>query len=218
MEEQLRSHINAVFTSTGNMLSYLYMNTQQRAIPNPPGLYQAGVDSEVRKFQKLLDDLDAEIQLSKEQVKQMIKNKAEAEEKRKKQLEEQNSKNDSASGGLDQGSKDNAIKVDEDEDGGDDVDMLFKAEEGDNTALDSTNIKTEESRSEDTSATTAAADGTSKDNDNTNDNPMPDDVAFDDDLNALLDSVGGGGDQNGNQANEDIGLFGDDFDFVLPGQ
>lgn len=220
--------------SAGHLLTYLYSNTSQKVIPNPPGTLQTSIDNEVKNFQRILDGIDMEIQMGQKYLKESI-----TERDRAKSTENSNDNNKPSAGPVDLTS-DDGQKASEDVSS-----SQIKIEDDPDISItnDITNNNTNDNNDNDNTNTNDSKNNDDNSNNNNNDNnnnnnddenlvnafDMPDETNqgfMDNDLDALLDSVGGPPQQNNNsnagasqQQDDGIGgLFGDDFDFIIPDQ
>lgn len=162
--------------SAGNLLTYLYSNTSQKVIPNPPGTLQVTIDDEVKNFQRILDGVDMEIQLGQKYLRREIEKKQSTA---------------TAATTTTAATTATATATAEPAAAADDEPEIIKEQ-----------------------APPAAESNTNQEETNTFDLPE-DHQGFDNDLDALLDSVG---QQQPGQSDDMGGLFGDDFDFIIPDQ
>lgn len=173
---------------------YLNANASQKVIPNPPTALQLSIDNGIKEFQQVLDDIDYNIQLSLQYVRKAI---------------EDRKKNGGSNAEPDKSN--NATTIVKTENNGDSLKDTNKANE-----KEESNQVTAESAADNNNQSQSNAEDITVISNGFDTSNLG---AFDDDLNALLGSVSGSADQTQQENNDDMGgLFGDDFDFILPGQ
>jgi hypothetical protein len=187
--------------SCGNLLNFLYTNTSQKVVPNPPASIQAPIDQDISKYQTILDEVDVELQSSLQYIRRVLREKQEKEAKEAPKVEQKD----------------------------DDIDLAGKAtqeNEGHDDTLESDDLFGESSFEVKEEPNGEGPDGDErlgKLNDTFDkgdikqgfdDMPEASMDVFDNDLNALLSSVDNQGE--GGQDDDMGGLFGDNFDFIIP--
>lgn len=186
----------------GNLLTYLYSNTSYKAVPNPPAQIQTAINEEVRKFQGILDSIEVEIQLSqryfkKKQEQKRAQQEAEKDNNAQGKNQEENNEPEKVDSNVNAASDDPGVTKDG-TDGNDQAD--YERADNDNDMLNDL-----------------------MDNNN-GFGDMEGMVEGFDDFNNLLDAGSNDSLQRGEGAvaddgmgNDDVGgLFGADFDFMMP--
>ncbi|CAN6623089.1 hypothetical protein TRVA0_009S01332 [Trichomonascus vanleenenianus] len=188
MDARLKESFNAVLVSSGNLLSHIYTYSNQRVIPNPPTILQASIDIALKGYHRILDEVDIEIQLSRQYIKNAM------EEQRMQKLKEQQEKEQAA---KELKAKEELEKVKKEE-------AEIKKEE-ENKPQEEKSVETNEQKTEEegTKSEEKEKDVNGVENFDSN-------MEFDEDLNALLGSVG-----QRQEGDMDNGLFGDEFDFLM---
>lgn len=183
-------------------MTYLYSNTSYKAVPNPPAQIQTAINEEVRKFQGILDSIEVEIQLSqryfkKKQEQKRAQQEAEKDNNAQGKNQEENNEPEKVDSNVNAASDDPGVTKDG-TDGNDQAD--YERADNDNDMLNDL-----------------------MDNNN-GFGDMEGMVEGFDDFNNLLDAGSNDSLQRGEGAvaddgmgNDDVGgLFGADFDFMMP--
>jgi hypothetical protein len=213
----------SIFVSSGQLLTHLCSNQGFKAVPNPPATIQASIDNEIRAYQTVLDEIDVEIQLSRRYILRAI------EERRLQTLKKQKADLENKSKGEAADSKP-----------GNDAENGSKLEISDNIddLIDSNMIFDDLFESKDDEAASNGGgeqpDSDSKMREGLGDGEVVNQDLGDfngdqfgtldefEDLSALLgeaneDNKSRSKNNNGLDDEDMGGLFGDNFDFILPG-
>lgn len=184
----------------GNLLTYLYSNTSYKAVPNPPAQIQTAINEEVRKFQGILDSIEVEIQLSQRYFKKkQEQKKAQLEAEEDKTAQDNNQQDTNEPEKVESNEDDVSNEVDNAKEAIDE-EVDYKKADNDNEMLNDL-----------------------MDNNN-GFGDMEGMVEGFDDFNNLLDAGANGNLERGDgvatddgMGNDDVGgLFGADFDFMMP--
>lgn len=204
----------SIFVSCGRLLTYLCLNSVFKVVPNPPSTFQASIDNDIKSYQNILDEIDIEIQLSRRYILRAIEEK-QKEEKLREQMaqngvkhDEIDEKHDGANSGGNGNANNDNDKIADLIDSNMIFDDLFDSKD-----VDSGNQPTSTDLNDKNGGNSVGDVG------DFNGDQFGGNLDEFEDLSALLgESNDNIGEADRNKADEDIGgLFGDNFDFILPG-
>lgn len=210
--------------SCGHLLTQLYSSQSFKVVPNPPGTIQTAIDKEIKAYQNILDEIDVEIQLSRRYLRNaMEEKKRRIQESLEKQKNEQLGSKGSLGGNINGDEQGNASACDGENSGNMDelidsnamFDDLFESKDDPVASLNNGGepIDGDDSERKDIDGNLGDFDG----------DQFASLDAFED-LSALLGGANNDNKNPGNNTNNNGlddenmgGLFGDNFDFILPG-